>query len=623
MKLNLTVLLNFLKQNVIKKLLCNNYMKTILSLFLLFMSLSVFGQQLKPGFDKDEYREMMLISAKTSALDTNYYNSFPHPAHFNMQYRSSSIGLDNLWELWTDGAGKAVISIRGTTEKAESWLANFYAAMVPAKGELKLSNDEVFSYQLATNPKAAVHVGWLLSTAYLSKEILPKINELYQNGTKDFLIMGHSQGGAISFLLTSYVYNLQQLDQLPKDIRFKTYCSAAPKPGNLYYAYEYEAMTQGGWAFNAVNAADWVPEMPISIQTLKDFNNVNPFTNAKLLIKKQKFPKNLLLKHVYNQLDKPTKKAQKNYEKYLGNMASKIIKQNLKDFSPPLYYGSNHYVRTGTTISLLPDDDYYKQYPEDPSKLFPHHFHAPYLSLLDILPSGSGSDNVAGLIYTPSEAEIKKAKSNIAPIAPKRVFIHSMLGVQVPEFSALNTQLQNNGFMKLDNVYLSRGGGFYTIFPKLHFATLFNYSTYSADKTEGSNTNSLRGTTVGTSLGIVTLNTTKFQLIPFGGAVYSWFGIRLSKNNSTGQTFNNYLTGGLNQQHIATQYFIGNLGLHFATTPFANKEILKNLNFGLRSGYYIPFDKTTKWTTNNIALQGGPKINPQGFYCNFIFGVSL
>ncbi|MCO5284966.1 MAG: lipase family protein [Chitinophagaceae bacterium] len=363
--------------------------KTILPLFLLLsFSLTSLSQKLKPGFDKEEYREMMLISAKTSALDSNYYLSLPFPAHFTLQYRSSSIGLDNLWELWTDDkSGKAVISIRGTTEKAESWLANFYAAMVPAKGELRLNSHEVFSYQLASEPKAAVHVGWLLSMVYLSKEILPKINEQFQRGNRDILIMGHSQGGAISYLLTSYLYNLQRLNQLPKDIRFKTYCSAAPKPGNLYYAYEYEAMTGGGWAFNVVNAADWVPEMPISIQTLNDFNNVNPFTNAKQIIRKQKFPKNLVLKHVYNQLDKPTRKAQRKYEKYLGRMASKLIKKHLPDFTPPTYYNSNHYVRTGTTIVLLPDEEYYKLYPDDPTKLFPHHFHEQYLYLLNRLSS--------------------------------------------------------------------------------------------------------------------------------------------------------------------------------------------------------------------------------------------
>ncbi len=495
--------------------------------------------------------------------------------------------------------------------------------MVPAQGELKLNDKEVFQYKLASNPKAAVHVGWLLSMAYLSKEIIPNINEQYQNGTKEFLIMGHSQGGGIAFLLTSYVYNLQQLGQLPKDIRFKTYCSAGPKPGNLYYAYEYEAMTQGGWAYNVVNAADWVPEMPMSIQTLKDFNNVNPFTNAKVLIKKQKFPKNLVLNHIYNQLDKSTKIAQKNYEKYLGEMTSKIIKKNINGFSPPLYYSSNHYVRTGATIVLTPSDEYLKQFPDDPTKLFPHHFHAQYLLLLNQLPEANSINNISGVIYTPSPKEIKKAEANTKAITPKKVFLHNMFGIQVPEFSALNSELANNGFMKLDKVNFSRGGGFYTIFPKAHIATLFNYSTYSANKTEGNDTNAVRGTTVGTSLGLVLLNKPKFQLIPFGGIVYSWFGARLSKNNTTNQTFNGYLGSGLNQQHIATQGYTANVGLHVATTPFVNMKFGKNLNFGLRAGYFIPMNKTTKWTTNNIKLEGGPSINSQGFYCNFIVGIAL
>ncbi len=83
------------------------------------------------------------------------------------------------------------------------------------------------------------------------------------------------------------------------------------------------------------------------------------------------------------------------------------------------------------------------------------------------------------------------------------------------------------------------------------------------------------------------------------------------------------MASGPNQQHIATEGLNGNVGLHFATTPFINKKFGKNLNFGLRSGYFIPIDKSTKWSTNGMNLQDGPKINPQGFYCNFIFGIAL
>lgn len=355
--------------------------------FVVFTNISIHSQILTPGFDKEEYQELMFISARTCASDSNYYKNIPFPSHYRLAYQSSPIGLDNLWELWLNDKQKtAAISVRGTTSKTESWLANFYAAMVPANGRIQLDSNEVFTYSLAQNSKAAVHVGWLLSTAYLSKEIVPSILSNYQQGIKDFLLIGHSQGGAISFLLTSHLYHLQETNQLPKDIRFKTYCSAAPKPGNLYYAYEYESNTQEGWAYNVVNAADWVPETPISIQTLNDFNTVNPFTDVKTTIKKQKFPLRLIFKHVYRQLDKPTKKAQKKYEKYLGNMVSKMIQKKLSNFQAPAFYHSNHYVRTGTTIVLQPDKIYYEQFPDDPKKAFIHHFHTPYLFLLHQLP---------------------------------------------------------------------------------------------------------------------------------------------------------------------------------------------------------------------------------------------
>ena len=358
--------------------------KVFFALLLIGVMHTALSQQLKPGFQKGEFREMMLISARTTA-DTAYAAKFPPPEHFKMIYQSQPIGLDNLWDLWISDNKVAVISIRGTTRKTESWLANLYAAMVPAKGILQLSSTDTFAYNLASDPHAAVHVGWLLSTAYLSKEIVPKVQELSGQGYKDMLIVGHSQGGGISYLLTSYLYQLQQEGRISKDIRFKTYCAAAPKPGNLYYAYDYEAKTQGGWAFNVVNTADWVPEVPMSIQTLKDFNAVNPFVNAEMMIKKQKFIKRLALKHVYNKLSKPTARAQKNYEKYLGKMTSKMVQEHIKGYVPPAYYSSNHYVRTGKTIVLVPNEDYHKKYPDDTSEIFIHHLHAPYLFLLEQL----------------------------------------------------------------------------------------------------------------------------------------------------------------------------------------------------------------------------------------------
>ncbi|MGF7216246.1 pimeloyl-ACP methyl ester carboxylesterase [Spirosoma lacussanchae] len=359
-------------------------MRYLLSLFataLLFTG--TLAQSLRPGFDKAEYIELLKVSAQFG--DSSYTSKFPAPQHYKLAYRSPVVGLQNRWDLWTNPS-TAVLSIRGTTTSSVSWLANFYAAMVPARGELQLSAGETFTYELASNPKAAVHVGWLVATAFLAKDMLPKVDSCYRKGIKNILIVGHSQGGGIGFLLTAYLYNLQKRGQLPADIRFKTYCSAGPKPGNLFFAYEYEALTQNGWAYNVVNSADWVPEVPISIQTINDFNVTNPFRNAPAAIKKQKLAQRIVLNYVYKQLSKPTLTAQRNYQKFLGQFTSRSVQKNLPGFQSPAYYSSNNYVRTGTTIVLLADNDYYAKYPDSEKEVFIHHFHQPYLYLTNKLP---------------------------------------------------------------------------------------------------------------------------------------------------------------------------------------------------------------------------------------------
>ena len=342
---------------------------------------NLFAQKLSPGFDKNEFLELLKIGSRTTT-DSSWYGDVKDPES-SLSYQSEPAGFDNIWQLWMRKDGIPIISIRGTTMTEASFLANIYAAMVQAKGELHLSDDFTFRYNLSEDPKAAVHIGFLISTAYLSKDILPKIDSLYQTGSREFIIAGHSQGGAISYLLTSYLESLKSDNKLPKDIRFKSCISAAPKPGNLYYAYEFEHLTQGGWSYNVVNSSDWVPEVPFSIQTIKDLNTLNPFTDAKRLIKKQKFPKNVAMKHIYNKLSKPSLKAQKNYQKFLGKMVSKLVGKTFPEFSPPEYFKSNDYVRTGTTIVLIPDSSYYEKYPQDPSNVWLNHAQERYVFLVD------------------------------------------------------------------------------------------------------------------------------------------------------------------------------------------------------------------------------------------------
>ena len=154
-------------------------MKQYILLCLLFISLFSKAQKLKPGFDKWECMEMLRI-AQLQALPPSKWNdkrAVPQPEKFSFVYRSPLVGLQNMWDLWVSKDSIAVISIRGTDIEPNpvSWMVNLYAAMVPAKGELKLEHDFQFKYNLCDDPKAAVHVGFLVATAYLSRDIVPKI----------------------------------------------------------------------------------------------------------------------------------------------------------------------------------------------------------------------------------------------------------------------------------------------------------------------------------------------------------------------------------------------------------------------------------------------------------------
>lgn len=330
--------------------------------------------------------ELLCVSAQ-SVKDTAYGNKHPAPENFSMVYQSADLKLDNSWDLWSNAAGQAVISIRGTTENLNSWLENGYAAMVPAKGQIKLNPDHTFDYNFTEHPKAGVHVGWLVGTAILWQEMETKIDSMVKNDVRDLLVVGHSQGGGIAYLLTAHLHSLKKKGILPTDFQIKTYCSAAPKPGNLYFAYAYEAATINGWAFNVVNALDWVPEVPMSIQTLDDFNTTNPFSNVEEVINSQKPSNRIAMRYIYKKLDKPTRTAQQNYQKYLGEMTNKLIVKELPGLVVPPYLNSNNYVRTGIVIALTPDVEYEAFKPEQPELIFNHHLHDAYLFLAARMPT--------------------------------------------------------------------------------------------------------------------------------------------------------------------------------------------------------------------------------------------
>jgi hypothetical protein len=358
-------------------------MRTVTLLLFLLLSCAIRAQFLKPGFDAAEYLELLSVSSRQGD-STLKKDSTPPPSMYARVYRSPVVGLDNRWDLWLRNDGKvAVISIRGTTAAPVSWLANFYSAMIPATGNLQLNDSTTFAYQFAADAKAAVHAGWSIALAHLAPTIEQQIQTYYAHGVKSFLIMGHSQGAAIAFLLRSYLYYKMQNKTLPADFVFKTYCSAAPKPGNLYYAYDYEFLNREGWSYTVVNALDWVPETPFSIQQVTDVNTLNPFAGLDGVLQKQQFFVRAYMKHVYNKLQKRTRKAAGTYTKYLGTKMYKIVRKTLPQLRQPQYTGSMNYMRAGIPIVLQPNAAYMQSFNAgNPHGVFYHHFFEAYRTLL-------------------------------------------------------------------------------------------------------------------------------------------------------------------------------------------------------------------------------------------------
>ena len=355
-----------------------------LILFGFTLSSSSAQSRLKPGFDAKEYADLLSLAYFGSSIpDSTLRLSSTDP--YKMLYRSPEMGLKNRWTLYLRPDNIATIDLRGTINQTASWLANFYAAMIPATGELEINDSTRFTYELARDPKAMVHVGWTISIAHLAPDIIKQIKKHYaSDNLKEYIIFGHSQGGALAFLLRSHLEYAKRTGLIPSDIFFKTYSSAGPKPGNMYYSYEYDFITRGGWGFNVVNSADWVPETPFSIQTFKDINPTNPLIHTKRLLRQQKLLIRVAGGMLYNKLQRTPRKAQKKLEKYLGTVIyKKAVIKILPQLKQPEYAHGNNYMRAGTPIILLTDKEYYERFPESEKQFFIHHSYKAYSFLLN------------------------------------------------------------------------------------------------------------------------------------------------------------------------------------------------------------------------------------------------
>ena len=232
-------------------------MKFKLLTILVFCASAAFSGTMD-GFQPREVRDMSALCCSYTFLDIYGDDKAIIPRGYKRVYTSKVQGLDNLFQVYK-GKGFGVLSIRGSTAEKDSWLENFYADMIPAKGTIIISGVE-HQYKFAEDDSAAVHSGYAYAIACLSKDLLGQIKRLNQEGIYRIYITGHSQGGALAQLLTAY---LRYHEGISSRNVFKTYAFASPMAGDVDFANEY-AKAHAGMSYNIINPADKIPKFPLS-----------------------------------------------------------------------------------------------------------------------------------------------------------------------------------------------------------------------------------------------------------------------------------------------------------------------------------------------------------------------
>jgi hypothetical protein len=253
--------------------------------------------------------------------------------------------MDNKYQIYIKDS-IAIINIRGSTDKKISWLENFNSAMIPAKGVIKISGKK-FEYCFAKDPTAAIHGGYALGIVYLQNDIITQINILNKDSIFNFIITGHSQGGALANMLRAYLENLSQ-NKISLKNKFKTYSFGAPMIGNKEFAKEYNArFCKNNTSFNLINPLDQVPLLPLSY---KDTNYLKDNINS-LLFDYGSFS---LMNAVS---DGAVNLFEGSITKYVNMFSASTSKQIAKDLGKiefPKYVKDINYCRLGNTVLINP-----------------------------------------------------------------------------------------------------------------------------------------------------------------------------------------------------------------------------------------------------------------------------
>ncbi len=237
-----------------------------------------------PGFIRAEALDLLAMCANVEAEVAAPIPATP--SGWTLLFDSPVIGaFDEKWQLWKSDAGVYAVALRGTVMKVGSVLEDLISVLVWAQGHITVGQQSI-AFQFAGEPAAGVHLGFALGALVLIKDPINGIlAQLAQHGISagsNVYLTGHSQGAAMATLLRSY---FEYATDAPRGLSYKTYVFAQPKPGNDHYAMDFERLFgNAGLAFRVTNSLDWVPQVPFTLEMIRDINHPNPLSVSPSLL---------------------------------------------------------------------------------------------------------------------------------------------------------------------------------------------------------------------------------------------------------------------------------------------------------------------------------------------------
>lgn len=321
--------------------------------FLLAFTILTTSAQFGPGYEVEEARDMVALCNSFTFLKEEGSDSEILPKGYKRIYASPSMGMDNQFQVYVSG-NSGVLVFRGSTASPTSWMANIYASMIPAQGEISIAGTPR-PYRFADNTGAAVHSGYALATVILANEVLQQVTQLNKRGIRHIYITGHSQGGSLAQMVRAYLENLPA-GEIEESNTYKTYAFAPPMIGDKSFAAEYnQRFSSKETSFTIINPGDPVPLFPSGMDGDGGGDAIQMFSGGE----PNDF-RSMMMAFLFQSMNDTIA----GFANQMGQNLLATLSNSMGEVKMPASLSRFEYQRTGKVVEIEPMD-----FPEIPNKI--------------------------------------------------------------------------------------------------------------------------------------------------------------------------------------------------------------------------------------------------------------